>query len=248
MNLKILSNREEIVELTVQKLIEHINNNQNHFVLGLSTGATVLSICKGLAEAVQNKKVSLKNVSVFYAGEFIGFSKSSHYFERLDQVFLSKVDLQVDNIYTFNGNSEDLKSECLKYEEKIQEVGGIDLFIGSLGEGGELAFNEPGSSLKSRTRLKTLSSETIKADSRFFDNDISKVPTQALTIGIGTIYEAKEVIIVVYGVNKAFAVQSCLEKPISEMHPASILQMHPNSSFFVDKVAGRLLSSALKDS
>ncbi len=244
MRLRVLSNRTEIVQQTVQRLIEKINNKEQ-FVLGLSTGATVLSICEELAHAVQNKKVSLKNVIIFYAGEFIGYSKSSHYFERLDEVFLSKVDLLPENIHTFNGISEDLQKECLLYEQKINQVGGIDLFLGSLGEGGEIAFNEPGSSLKSRTRLKTLSAETIKADARFFDNDPSKVPTQALTIGMGNIFEAREVIIVVYGVNKAFAIQSCLEKPISEMHPASILQMHHNTTFFVDKVAGRLLSNTL---
>ncbi|MGL5956137.1 MAG: glucosamine-6-phosphate deaminase [Brevinema sp.] len=250
MKLKILSNRIEIIEKTVYTLIDRINNNTKpYFVLGLSTGATVLSICEFLADAVQNKTVSLRNVVIFYAGEFIGFSQSSrqYYFQRLHCDFFSKVDLQEQNIYTFNGNAEDLDSECESYEQKINDLGGMDLFIGSLGEAGELAFNEPGSSLRSRTRLKTLTAETAKADARFFQDDPSKVPTQALTMGIGTIFDAKEVLIVVYGVQKAFAVQACLEKAISEMHPASILQMHPNTSFFVDKVAGRLLTPVLID-
>ncbi|MGL4676729.1 MAG: glucosamine-6-phosphate deaminase [Brevinema sp.] len=250
MKLNILSNRAEIIEKAVQVLIDTINQHSKpYFVLGLSTGATVLSICEILAKEVQNKKVSLHNVIVFYAGEFIGFSQYSrqYYFQRLQNDFFSKVDLQAQNIHTFNGNAEDLELECESYEQKINKLGGMDFFLGSLGEAGELAFNEPGSSLRSRTRLKTLTSETIKADARFFQNDPSKVPTQALTMGVATIFEAKEVLIVVYGVRKAFAVRACLEEAISEMHPASILQMHPNTSFFVDKVSGRLLTSILID-
>lgn len=252
MRLKILSNRAAIITLATQRIIKRINENtKQYFVLGLSTGATVLSICEELAEAVQKNTVSLKNVVIFYAGEYVGFSQADkdYYFDRLRHDFFSKVDLQAENIYTFNGKNDNLELECSNYEKKLAEFGGMDLFVGSLGTGGELAFNEPGSSLKSRTRIKTLTSETLKADARFFNNDISKVPKKVLTIGIETISEAKEVLIVVYGIQKAFAVKSCLENAISEMHPASILQLHPNTSFYIDKVAGRLLTNvALNES
>lgn len=248
MELKILFNRAEIISLSTEKIIQKINSTNNKtFVLGLSTGATVLSVCKELAHAVEKKRVSLANVIIFYAGEYIGFSQADKefYFEQLQDVFFSKVDIRPENINTFNGKSADLELECQSYEEKIKLLGGMDLFVGSLGVGGELAFNESGSSLYSRTRIKTLTTATIKSDARFFNNDISKVPKTVLTMGIGTIFDAKEVLILVYGTQKAFAVKACLEQSISEMQPASILQMHPCVSFYVDKVAGRLLTNVV---
>ena len=250
MKLQVLLNRDEIVKSATQRLVDKINNHQKkYFVLGLSTGLTVLSICEELARYAQEKKVSLDNVIIFYAGEFVGYSqlKQQYYFKLLQEKFFSKIEICSQNIYTLDGNAEDLSLECEQYEQKILDVGGIDFFLGSLGTMGDLAFNEPGSSLHSRTRLKTLTSETIKADARFFEGDISKVPSQALTMGVGTIYEAREVLIVVYGINKAFALRSCLEKAISEMSPASILQMHPKTTFMVDKVAGRLLTTLINE-
>ena len=250
MKLQVLLNRDEIIDSATQILVDRINNNQKkYFVLGLSTGFTVLSICEKLVSYVQEKKVSLDNVIIFYAGEFVGYSqlKQQADFKQLQKKFFSKVDINPQNIYTLDGTAEDLSLECEQYEQKISDAGGIDFFLGSLGTMGELAFNEPGSSLHSRTRLKTLTSETIKADARFFDGDISKVPSQALTMGVETIYEAKEVLIVVYGINKAFALRSCLEKAISDMCPASNLQMHPKTTFIVDKVAGRLLTTLINE-
>ena len=250
MQLKVLLNRHELVDSATKILVEKINNNQKeYFVLGLSTGSTVLSICEELVRYVQADKVSLKNLIVFYAGEFVGYSKKvqQKYFELLQNNFFSKIDILPQNIYTLNGIAEDLSMECKKYEQKIVELGGIDFFLSSLGSMGELAFNGPGSSLHSRTRLKTLTSETIKADARFFGGDTSKVPSQALTMGISTIYDSKEILIVVYGIQKAFAVRSCLEKSISNMSPASILQMHPKTTFMVDKVAGRLLTTLINE-
>lgn len=250
MKLKVLLNRDEIIKSAAQKIVDKINNNnKKHFVLGLSTGFTVLSICEELARYVQEKKVSLDSVIIFYAGEFVGYSqlKQQDYFKELQEKFFSKIDVLPQNIYTLNGTTENLSLECKQYEQKIVDVGGIDFFLGSLGTMGELAFNEPGSSLHSRTRLKTLTSETIKADARFFDGEISKVPSQALTMGVGTIYEAREVLIVVYGIHKAFALRSCLEKAISDMSPASILQMHPKAIFMVDNVAGRLLTTLINE-
>lgn len=249
MKIQLLSNRSAIIKEATQFLIKKINMHtyNNPFVLGLSTGATVLSICENLVEYVQRGDVSLKNVVIFYAGEYVGFSQrtNQYYFSLLNDNFFSKVDLNPNNIYTLNGNAEDLYKECEQYEEKIKSFGGMDLFIGSLGVVGELAFNEPGSSLKSRTRLKTLTIETLKSDARFFYNDISAVPKQAITIGVGTIFDARIILIVAYGIHKAFAIKSCVESAVSEMNPASILQLHDNATVMVDKVAGRLLSAMI---
>ena len=250
MKVKVLLNRDEIIKSAVQKIVDKINNNQKeYFVLSLSTGFTVLSICEELTRYVQEKKVSLKNVIIFYAGEFVGYSqvKQQDYFKQLQEKFFSKIDISPKNIYTLNGTAENLSLECEQYEQKIKDVGGIDFFLGSLGAMGELAFNEQGSSLHSRTRLKTLTSETLKADARFFGGDIARVPSQALTMGVGTICEAKEILIVVYGVHKAFALKSCLEKAISDMSPASVLQMHPKTTFMVDKVASRSLTTLINE-
>ena len=249
MKIQVLSQRTEIIENAVAVIVRKINDHpkNNIFVLGLSTGATVLSMCEALVTFVQKGEVSLKNVVIFYAGEYIGFSKKTkqYYFNLLQEIFISKVDIDPNNIFTLDGNVEDPVKECDLYEEKINSYGGMDLFVGSLGTTGALAFNEPGSSLQSRTRLKTLTSETLKADARFFGDNISLVPHQAVTMGVGTIFDAKMVLIVVYGVQKAFALKACLEESVSEMNPASIFQLHGNTVFLADKVAGRLLSKAI---
>src|SRR5579862_1243014 len=117
--------------------------------------------------------------------------------------FFSYVDIDPANVNILNGNAPDLEAECVSYEEKIKRVGGIELFLGGVGPDGHIAFNEPGSSLASRTRVKTLATETIIANARFFDNDLSKVPTQALTVGVATVMDAKEVMILITGAHKA---------------------------------------------
>jgi len=249
MRIKILSNREKLIGFTVNTIINRINNHDKRkpFILGLSTGATILSICEELVKAYQNDQLSLENVVTFHAGEYIGFSNNSKqkYFRILKDIFFSKVNIPKENIFTIDGSNQDIELECRQYEDKIKEFGGMDLFLGSLGESGNIAFNEPGSGLYSRTRLKTLTNETKKADARFFDNDINKVPFQAITIGLGTIFDAHEVIITVYGSQKAFAIHNCLEKGISSMNPASILQSHNNARFFIDKVAARFLNNII---
>ncbi|MGL5253860.1 MAG: glucosamine-6-phosphate deaminase [Brevinema sp.] len=242
MDVHFFKNRQEIVHQCSRFLANEISSAKT-FVLGLGTGATVLSVCEELASICQKENISLKHVVVFHAGEYVGISHKdpSSYRNLIEQRFFSKVDIIKENIRYLNGESVDLSAECEAYEDAIKEHGGLDLFFGSLGENGNLAFNEPGSALHSRSRLKTLSQETIQADARFFDNNLALVPTQVLTIGLQTIYEAKKILIATYGINKAFAVQECLEHPVSASSPASILQVHPDVSFYVDPIAGRYL-------
>jgi glucosamine-6-phosphate deaminase len=147
------------------------------------------------------------------------------------------IDIPGDNINILNGNAKDLEKECADYEKKIEKAGGIDLFLGGIGPDGHIAFNEPGSSLTSRTRIKTLSYDTILANSRFFSGDIKKVPTQALTVGVGTVMDAKEVLIIITGYNKARAVREAVEGGISHMWTVSMLQMHQKCIFVCDEPA-----------
>jgi glucosamine-6-phosphate deaminase len=151
--------------------------------------------------------------------------------------FFSKVDVNPANINILNGNAIDLDAECATYEDKIRASGGIDLFLGGVGPDGHIAFNEPGSSLTSRTRVKTLTQDTIRANSRFFNHDVSKVPKMALTVGVQTVMDAREVIVIATGAHKALAVQKCIEGGINHMWTLSALQNHAKSLIVVDEEA-----------
>lgn len=151
--------------------------------------------------------------------------------------FFSHVDLDPANVNLLDGSAPDLEAECLAYEEKIVRAGGIELFLGGIGPDGHIAFNEPGSSLKSRTRVKTLAYDTILANSRFFGNDLSQVPRMALTVGIATILDAREVVIIITGAHKALALKHCIEGGVNHMWTLSSLQLHQHPMIVVDEDA-----------
>jgi glucosamine-6-phosphate deaminase len=151
--------------------------------------------------------------------------------------FFSHVNVHPRNIHILNGNAPDLEAECVAYEAAIKAHGGIDLFLGGIGPDGHIAFNEPGSSLASRTRVKTLAYDTIIANSRFFDNDLEKVPKMALTVGVQTVLEAREVVIIITGPHKALALQKCIEGGVNHMWTLSALQLHPHPMIVVDEDA-----------
>ncbi len=147
------------------------------------------------------------------------------------------IDIHPGHVHILDGNAADLAAECKAYEEAIVAVGGIELFLAGLGSDGHIAFNEPGSSLTSRTRIKTLAYETIIANCRFFDNDITKVPTMALTVGVGTVMDAREVVVIATGVHKADALMKCIEMGVNHMFTMSALQMHPCTMICCDEDA-----------
>jgi len=149
----------------------------------------------------------------------------------------SHIDIQEKNVNILNGNATDIKAECQDYEDKIKAVGGIDLFLGGIGPDGHLAFNEPGSSLASRTRDKELNYDTKIANSRFFDNDVNKVPSSSLTVGIATVMDAREVLIIVNGYNKSRALQHAVEEGVNHMWTISALQLHPRGMIVCDEAA-----------
>ncbi len=173
------------------------------FVLGLPTGSTPLGTYRELIKLYQAGKLSFENVITFNMDEYIGLDEkhpqSYHYF--MWENFFKHINIKKENINMLDGMTKDYAGECRRYEEKIKACGGIRLFLGGVGSDGHIAFNEPGSSLSSRTRVKTLTTETVQANSRFFDNDVNQVPRTALTVGVGTICDADEVMILATGAN-----------------------------------------------
>lgn len=208
-------------------------------MLGLPTGSSPEVIYRYLVEAYKNDDVSFANVVTFNMDEYVNLPEEhpESYHSFMYKHFFSQVDIKPANVNLLNGNAKDLVAECARYEEKIQRAGGIELFLGGIGPDGHIAFNEPGSSLRSRTRVATLAEDTIRANSRFFDNDVSKVPRQALSVGVGTVMDAREVILIVTGAHKAVALQKVVEGSVSQMWTASCLQMHENAVIACDESA-----------
>ncbi len=209
------------------------------FVLGLPTGGTPLEMYKNLVAMHRRGDISFRHVVTFNMDEYVGLPDDhpESYHNYMYRNFFDHIDIPRENIHIPNGNAPDLQAECDAYEKAILQVGGIDLFVGGVGEDGHIAFNEPGSSLASRTRDKELTSGTIMANARFFNNDPSQVPRSALTVGVGTIMDAREVLILVKGAAKAQALYAGIEGPISHMWAISMLQMHPKAIIVADEDA-----------
>ena len=209
------------------------------FVLGCPTGSSPLGMYKKLIELNKAGKVSFENVVTFNMDEYCGLpvEHPESYHSFMWNNFFSHIDIKKENVNILNGNAADPEEECRRYEEKIASYGGIDLFLGGVGPDGHIAFNEPGSSLASRTRMKTLTLDTKIANSRFFGGDITKVPETALTVGVGTDMAAKSVLIIVNGYNKARALQQGVEGAISQMWTITALQNHPKAIIVADEPA-----------
>lgn len=209
------------------------------FVLGCPTGSSPLGMYRELIKLNQAGKVSFKHVVTFNMDEYCGIPRdhAQSYYTFMWTNFFNQIDIPADQVNILNGNAEDPEAECRRYEEKIASYGGIDLFLGGVGPDGHIAFNEPGSSLSSRTRMKTLTQDTVIANSRFFDNDVNLVPKTALTVGVGTICDAKSVLLIVNGHNKARALKAGVEGAVSQMWTISALQMHRKAIIVADEDA-----------
>nr|WP_314754356.1 glucosamine-6-phosphate deaminase [uncultured Prevotella sp.] len=226
-------------EHVIKRINEFNPTPDRKFVLGLPTGSSPVGMYKALVEACKQGRVSFKNVLTFNMDEYVGLPEThpESYHSFMARNLFDHIDCPKENIHILNGNAEDLEAECAHYEQMIVEAGGIDLFLGGIGPDGHLAFNEPFSSLTSRTRVKTLTTDTIIANSRFFDNDVNKVPKHALTVGVGTVMSAKEVLILVNGHHKARALQAAVEGPITQAWTISALQQHPHAIIVADEAA-----------
>ena len=209
------------------------------FKLGCPTGSSPLGLYKELIKKCEVGELSFQNVITFNMDEYVNLPEDhpESYHSFMWNNFFSHIDIKPENVHILNGNAKDLVKECEDYEKAIEAAGGIDLFMGGVGPDGHLAFNEPGSSLSSKTRIKTLTSDTIHANSRFFDGNLNLVPKRALTVGIGTVMAAKEVLLVCNGHNKARALKHCIDGDISHKWTSSMLQMHPHAIVVCDEAA-----------
>ena len=202
------------------------------FVLGCPTGGSPLGLYKHLIELYKAGKVSFENVVTFNMDEYVGLPEEhpESYHSFMATNLFNHIDCPKENVHILNGNAEDLEAECANYEKMIAEAGGI-------GPDGHIAFNEPGSSLSGRTRIKTLTTDTRVANSRFFGGNPDNVPATALTVGPGTVMAAKEVLILCNGHNKARALQAAIEGPVTQMWTISVLQMHQHGIIVCDEAA-----------
>ena len=223
----------------VEKINQKKPTAENPFVLGCPTGSSPLGMYKELIRHYKEGDVSFENVVTFNMDEYVGLPKEHResYYSFMWSNFFSHIDIKKENVHILNGNAQDLVEECENYERQIEAYGGIDLFLGGIGPDGHIAFNEPGSSLTSKTRIKTLNTDTIIANSRFFDNDINQVPKQALTVGVGTVMSAREVLVLCNGHNKARALKHAIEESINHMWTVSAIQMHPHGIIVCDEPA-----------
>lgn len=243
MRLIIEPNYDLMSQWAANHVIERINaanpTKEKPFVLGLPTGSSPIGMYRALVKAYLDERVSFKNVVTFNMDEYVGLPEDhpESYHSFMFSNLFDHIDCPKENIHILNGNAKDLEAECAHYEQMIEEAGGIDLFLGGIGPDGHIAFNEPGSSLSSRTRQKTLTTDTIIANSRFFDNDINKVPKTALTVGVGTVMAAKEVMILVNGHAKCRALQAAVEGSVNHMWTISALQMHQHGIIVADDAA-----------
>lgn len=232
---------EDVCQWAAYYIAEKINKFQpdtnKPFVLGLPTGSTPLGVYKNLIDFYKEGKVSFLHVVTFNMDEYVGIPKnhSQSYYSFMWDNFFAHINILPENVNILNGNAPDLEAECEAYEAKIKALGGINLFLGGIGIDGHLAFNEPGSSLQSRTRIKTLTQDTIIANSRFFNNDINQVPKSALTVGVGTVMDAKEVLIIVNGHNKAQALSQAVEGSVNHLWTITALQLHPKGIIVCDE-------------
>ncbi len=215
-------------------------------VLGLATGSSPLAIYDELVTRCAAGQISFGQVRGFTLDEYVGLPAEhpERYRNVIDNVFVSRVDFAPGAVQGPDGLAADIPAACTAYEEAIRAAGGIDLQILGIGTDGHIGFNEPGSSLASRTRIKTLTAQTRSDNARFFDDDIDAVPTHCLTQGLATILDARHVVLVATGRQKAEAVHHLVEGAVSAMWPASVLQHHPHVTVLLDDAAARRLQLA----
>ncbi|MDO4476200.1 MAG: glucosamine-6-phosphate deaminase [Lachnospiraceae bacterium] len=251
MRVVIQENYENMCKWAADYIAAKINNHKEDrpFVLGLPTGSSPIGVYKELIKKNQAGELSFQNVVTFNMDEYLGLPREhdQSYWYFMHENFFNHIEIPAENINILNGMAEDPVAECARYEEKIASYGGIDLFMGGIGVDGHLAFNEPYTSLKSRTGLRDLTTDTRIVNSRFFDNDPEKVPAQALSVGIGTVMDSKEVLVLINGHNKARALAATVEGGVSQKWTCSALQMHNGAIIACDEAAcGELMVDTYK--
>lgn len=242
MQVKILDSYEQVSVAAAQEVKQALNSKPNA-VLGLATGSTPLGLYKELVRMHRDEGLDFSQVTTFNLDEYVGLSRadeqSYHYF--MHENLFRHINIPPQNIYIPSGTTDNYEAFCAWYESRIEECGGIDLQILGIGSDGHIAFNEPTSSLGSRTRIKTLAKQTIDDNSRFFDRP-EDVPIYAITMGVGTILEARKIVLLAAGGNKAEAIAAAVEGPVTSMITASALQMHQDVTTYIDEPAAARLT------
>lgn len=242
MELTVCSTYDELSRAAARAVADILNARPNA-VLGMATGSTPLGTYQELVRLHREEGLDFSQVTTFNLDEYVGLSprheQSFHHF--MYEHFFRHVNIPPQNVYIPSGTTNNYRAFCEWYEQRIREVGGIDLQILGIGSDGHIAFNEPGSSLMSRTRLKTLAKTTIDDNARFFERR-EDVPIYAITMGVGTILEARRIVLLANGSHKATAIAKAVEGPVTSMITASALQMHPSVLVFVDEDAAAELT------
>lgn len=233
----------ETASTIAARIIARLVRQKPDAVLGLATGSTPLATYRELIRMHREEGLDFSRVVTFNLDEYVGLPpehpQSYHYFMR--ENFFRHVNMREYHSHIPNGMASDVPAECERYEAAIRLAGGIDLQLLGIGTDGHIGFNEPSSSLASRTRIKTLTEQTRKDNARFFDGDIAQVPMHCITMGVGTIMESRTVVLLAFGANKGAAIADACEGPITAMNPASILQMHQVAKVVIDEAASERL-------
>jgi len=228
-------------------LIQEVMESKPHFVLGLATGSTPMPLYKELIRRHKDEKLDFSTVITFNLDEYVGLKpthdQSYRYF--MNKHLFDHININKKCTHVPCGIGDDLEAECLMYEEMIEDVGGVDYQVLGIGSNGHIGFNEPGTSLASRTHVTQLTESTIKDNSRMFAK-VQDVPTQAVTMGIGTVLDAERVVLVANGANKTKAIKAALEGPITAMCPASALQLHPGVTYVITEDCAKGLTIAVE--
>jgi glucosamine-6-phosphate deaminase len=240
----IINKNEQTASQAAARVVARLLQRKPNAVFGLATGSTPLMLYSELIRLHREEGLNFSNVVTFNLDEYVGTPKehSQSYHAFMWENLFCHINIKPENVHLPDGLASDIPASCAAYERAIADAGGIDLQVLGIGANGHIGFNEPTSSFASRTRIKTLSKQTIQDNAHYFDGDKAQVPRHSITMGIGTIMDARMVLLLAFGDGKTKAVASMVEGPVSSMVPASILQHHPDAKIFIDEAA----ASALK--
>ena len=242
MKLIVVNNYEELSKVAAKEFSKIIKEKEN-VVLGLATGGSPVGMYKELIRMYEQKELNFSKITTVNLDEYIGLNpehnQSYRYF--MNNNLFNHINIDKSNTFVPNGLAEDLEAQCKEYDQKIVELGGIDIQLLGVGNNGHIAFNEPNSELSSGTHIISLTDNTIEANARFFDN-IDDVPRKAITMGVGGIMKAKKIILIASGESKAEAIKGIFSGKITTANPATMLQMHRDVTIIVDEAAAKLIN------
>lgn len=242
MKLIVVNNYEELSKVAAKEFSKVIKEKENA-VLGLATGGTPVGMYKELIKMYEKKELNFSKITTVNLDEYIGLNpehnQSYRYF--MNNNLFNHINIDKSNTFVPNGLAEDLEAQCKEYDQKIAELGGIDIQLLGVGNNGHIAFNEPNNELSSGTHIISLTDNTIEANARFFDN-IDDVPRKAITMGVGGIMKAKKIILIASGESKAEAIKGIFSGKITTANPATMLQMHRDVTIIVDEAAAKLIN------